>query len=61
MYFEGDPHVGICPIVRSIGDGRAIEQLVARLDMAHSVPMDLRAYRFDIVLRGPDATMFEKN
>jgi protocatechuate 3,4-dioxygenase beta subunit len=61
MYFEGDPHVGICPIVQSIGDGRAIEQLVARLDMAHSVPMDLRAYRFDIVLRGPDATMFEKN
>jgi protocatechuate 3,4-dioxygenase beta subunit len=61
MYFEGDPHIGICPIVQSIGDGRAIEQLVARLDMAHSVPMDLRAYRFDIVLRGPDATMFEKN
>jgi protocatechuate 3,4-dioxygenase beta subunit len=61
MYFEGDPHVGICPIVQSIGDERAIEQLVARLDMAHSVPMDLRAYRFDIVLRGPDATMFEKN
>jgi protocatechuate 3,4-dioxygenase beta subunit len=61
MYFEGDPHVGICPIVQSIGDGRAIEQLVARLDMAHSVSMDLRAYRFDIVLRGPDATMFEKN
>ena len=61
MYFEGDPHIGICPIVQSIGDGRAIEQLVARLDMAHSVSMDLRAYRFDIVLRGPDATMFEKN
>ena len=61
MYFEGDPHVGICPIVQSIGDRRAIEQLVAKLDMAHSVPMDLRAYRFDIVLRGPDATMFEKN
>ena len=61
MYFEGDPHIGICPIVQSIGDGRAIEQLVARLDMAHCLPMDLRAYRFDIVLRGPDATMFEKN
>jgi protocatechuate 3,4-dioxygenase beta subunit len=61
MYFEGDPHVEICPIVQSIGDARAIEQLVARLDMAQSVPMDLRAYRFDIVLRGPNATMFENN
>jgi protocatechuate 3,4-dioxygenase beta subunit len=59
MYFEGDPHIAICPIVQTIKDPRAIDQLVARLDMAHSIPMDLRAYRFDLVLRGPNSTLFE--
>ena len=59
MYFEGDPHIQICPILQSIGDARAVNQLVARLDMAHSVPMDLIAYRFDLILRGPNSTMFE--
>lgn len=59
MYFEGDPHIQICPIVQSIQDARAIDQLVARLDMANSTPMDLLAYRFDLVLRGPYSTVFE--
>lgn len=59
MYFEGDPHIAICPIVQSIGDERAVDQLVARLDMANSTPMDLRAHRFDLVLRGPNSTHFE--
>jgi protocatechuate 3,4-dioxygenase beta subunit len=59
MYFEGDPHIHICPIVQSINDARAGDQLTARLDMANSVPMDLRSFRFDLVLRGPGSTMFE--
>ena len=59
MYFEGDPHIQICPIVQSIGDARAVNQLVARLDMAQSVPMDLIAYRFDLILRGPNSTVFD--
>ena len=59
MYFEGDPHIKICPIVQSISDERAIDQLVARLDMANTIPLDLRAYRFDLVLRGPGSTVFE--
>lgn len=59
MYFEGDPHIALCPIVQSIPDVSAIDTLVARLDMARTVPMDIRAYRFDIVLRGRSATMFE--
>jgi len=33
--------------------------LIARLDMENTIPMDARAYRFDIVLRGRNATMFE--
>ena len=59
MYFEGDPHISICPIVQSIPDARAIDQLVARLDMAETIPMDMRAYRFDLVLRGRISTPFE--
>ncbi len=59
MYFEGDPHIALCPIVQAIPDPAAIDTLVARLDMARTVAMDIRAYRFDIVLRGRRQTMFE--
>lgn len=59
MYFEGDPHIALCPIVQAIPSERAIDTLVARLDMAATVPMDIRAYRFDIVLRGRSQTLFE--
>ena len=59
MYFEGDPMIWKCPIVRTIPDRAAIEQLVAVLDMEATIPMDARAYKFDIVLRGRRSTMFE--
>ena len=59
MYFEGDPLIPICPIVRTINDLRAIDQLTARLDMANTIPMDAQAYAFDIVLRGRRSTLFE--
>ncbi|MDP3523940.1 MAG: protocatechuate 3,4-dioxygenase subunit beta, partial [Hoeflea sp.] len=58
-YFEGDPLIPRCPIVRTINDPRAIDQLTARLDMNASAPMDALAYRFDIVLRGSRSTLFE--
>ncbi len=59
MYFEGDPMIWNCPIVRSIPDKAAIEQLIAPLDMNNTIPMDARAYKFDIVLRGRRSTLFE--
>ena len=59
MYFEGDPLIWKCPIVRTISDKAAIEQLIAPLDMEATIPMDARAYKFDIVLRGRRSTMFE--
>ncbi len=59
MYFEGDPLIPICPIVRTIPDKRAIEALTAALDMGSTTPMDSRAYKFDIVLRGRRQTYFE--
>ena len=59
MYFEGDPLIAQCPIVNAIPSQQAIDTLVAPLDMANTVPMDARAYKFDIVLRGRRATLFE--
>lgn len=59
MYFEGDPMIWDCPIVKTIPDKAAIEQLIAALDMGNTIPMDARAYKFDIVLRGRRSTMFE--
>ena len=59
MYFEGDPMIWKCPIVTTIPDESAIEQLIAPLDWANTIPMDARAYKFDIVLRGRRSTLFE--
>ncbi|WBU59889.1 protocatechuate 3,4-dioxygenase subunit beta [Paracoccus albus] len=59
LYFEGDPLIPLCPIVATIPDPDAIEQLIARLDMNASVPLDCIAYKFDIVLRGRRSTLFE--
>ncbi|MEO5619416.1 MAG: protocatechuate 3,4-dioxygenase subunit beta, partial [Cypionkella sp.] len=52
LYFEGDPLIAKCPIVQSIPDPQAIEQLTAVLDLNAAVPLDCLAYKFDIVLRG---------
>ena len=59
MYFEGDPLIAKCPIVKTIPDQRAIDQLIAALDMNASIPLDSIAYKFDIVLRGHRSTFFE--
>ncbi|HET7409376.1 MAG TPA: protocatechuate 3,4-dioxygenase subunit beta [Paracoccaceae bacterium] len=59
MYFEGDPMIWQCPIVATIPDRAAVEQLVAALDRANTMPMDALAYKFDIVLRGRRSTFFE--
>ena len=59
MYFEGDPLIARCPIVATIPDRKAVECLIAPLDMNAALPMDALAYRFDIVLRGRRSTFFE--
>jgi len=59
MYFEGDPLIPRCPIVGTLGDPAAVNDLIATLDMHASLPMDLLAYRFDLVLRGRRQTRFE--
>ncbi|WP_299844105.1 protocatechuate 3,4-dioxygenase subunit beta [uncultured Paracoccus sp.] len=59
LYFEGDPLIAKCPIVATIPDQDAIEQLTAKLDLNATVPLDSIAYKFDIVLRGRRSTYFE--
>lgn len=59
MYFEGDPLIATCPIVHTIPDPAAIEQLIAPLDRNATIPLDSIAYKFDIVLRGRRSTLFE--
>jgi protocatechuate 3,4-dioxygenase beta subunit len=59
MYFPGDPLIAIDPIAQSIPDKSAIARLVSAFDLATTVPDWALGYRFDIVLRGRNATPFE--
>jgi protocatechuate 3,4-dioxygenase beta subunit len=59
LYFEGDPLIAGCPIVKSINNEEAVRSLIAQLDRSAAVQLDSLAYRFDIVLRGRRATHFE--
>jgi protocatechuate 3,4-dioxygenase beta subunit len=59
FYFEGDPLISRCAIVNTIQNPAAVASLIAKLDMSAMQAFDCLAYRFDIVLRGRDATYFE--
>jgi protocatechuate 3,4-dioxygenase beta subunit len=59
MYFPGDPLFAYDPIYQSIPDERARERMVAKFDMETTQPQWALGYKFDIVLRGPEATPFE--
>ena len=59
MYFEGDPLIATCPIVKTIPSEEQARSLIALQDRSAFIPLDCRAYRFDIVLRGRRATLFE--
>ncbi|MEO0992133.1 MAG: protocatechuate 3,4-dioxygenase subunit beta [Pseudomonadota bacterium] len=58
-YFEGDPLIPLCPIVKTLPDPKGVDMLVASMDMNATIPLDTLAYRFDIVLRGRRSTYFE--
>lgn len=58
-YFEGDPLLDKCPIVKTIPSQEGRDSLVAALDLNGTIPLDSIAYKFDIVLRGRRSTLFE--
>jgi protocatechuate 3,4-dioxygenase, beta subunit len=59
MYFPGDPLLAFDPMYLSIASNTARSRLVARLDWETTVPEEALGYRFNIVLRGREATPFE--
>ena len=59
MYFPNDPLMPFDPISQSIRDERARARLISQFDLSLAKPEWALGYRFDIVLRGRDATPFE--
>jgi protocatechuate 3,4-dioxygenase beta subunit len=59
MYFPDDPLCAIDPIYNSVPDERARRRMVSVYDHDTTEESWALAYRFDIVLRGRDATPFE--
>ena len=56
MYFPGDPLLAYDPIFQSTADAEARERLISRYDPELSEAEWALGYRFDLVLRGRDAT-----
>src|SRR5215218_7013191 len=56
MYFPGDPLFGQDPMFNSIPDPAARQRMVAGFALDATVPEWALGYRFDVVLRGRDAT-----
>ncbi len=59
MYFPGDPLIPLDPILNAVPDQRARERMVSQFDLDTTTPDWALGYRFDIVLRGREATPFE--
>ncbi len=59
MYFPGDPLLLVDPIYNSTPDAKARQRLISQLDWELTSPEYALGYRFDIVLRGRDATPME--
>ena len=60
FYFPGDPLLEHDPMFMSVPIERARQALIAEFDWDHTMPEHAIAYRFDIVLRGRDATPMER-
>jgi protocatechuate 3,4-dioxygenase beta subunit len=60
MYFPGDPLLAHDPIYNCVVDERAKQRLISTFDWVSTSPEFALGYRFDIVLRGREATPMEK-
>lgn len=59
MYFPGDPLLALDPIYNSVTDPKAAGRMISAFDIETTEPNWALGYRFDIVLRGRDATPME--
>lgn len=60
MYFPGDPLLSLDPIYNSVPDEKARQRMIAHFDLDLTEPEQALGFRFDIVLRGRNATPMEK-
>jgi protocatechuate 3,4-dioxygenase, beta subunit len=60
MYFPGDPLLADDPIFHSVVDEAARNSLIAHFDWAATIPEIALGFRFDIILRGRNATPMER-
>jgi hypothetical protein len=56
MYFPGDPLFAFDPIFNSVPDEGARMRMVSSFDLENTRPEWALCYRFDIMLRGKNAT-----
>jgi protocatechuate 3,4-dioxygenase beta subunit len=59
MYFPGDPLLEFDPVYNCTADEPARRRLISLFDWQTTIPEEALGYRFDIVLRGRDATPME--
>ena len=60
MYFPGDPLLPYDPIFNCVSDETARDRLIAVFDWESTIPGQALGYRFDLVLRGREATPMEE-
>ncbi|MFV2017023.1 protocatechuate 3,4-dioxygenase subunit beta [Micromonospora sp. LOL_023] len=61
MYFPDDPLFAYDPVLNSIPDPAARQRLISSFDLENTVEEWALGFRFDIVLRGRDATPMEES
>lgn len=61
MYFPNDPLFPYDPIFNSVTDERARNRMVSDFDLDKTEPGWALAYRFNIVLRGRNATPLDNH
>ena len=59
MYFPGDPLLPLDPLYNSVPDEQARQRMIAQFSIEDTQPDWALAYRFDIVLRGREASVPE--
>jgi protocatechuate 3,4-dioxygenase beta subunit len=60
MYFPGDPLFAQDPIFNSVSDAAARQRMICRFDLSITQPEWALGYEWDIVLRGREAAVFER-
>jgi protocatechuate 3,4-dioxygenase beta subunit len=61
MYFPGDPLFAQDPIFQSVRDRRDRERLISTFDLSLTRPEWALGYRFDLIVRGREATPMEES